>query len=166
MGKIIAVLTLAAITPAWGDVAEITDPKSAVDFVLSTCLPAMDNLANVEKMAAENNWFHLPTVVFDSKYTTSHLRWRTNGYAVITWSFKGGNFPSCFIGIRPYRKVDRDGFWEAISATVELKPTSDRTSLPTAHQEMYEIVGERPLRLLILTIDGAVASTSIWWSPP
>lgn len=79
MREIIAALTLAAITPAWGDVAEITDPKSAVDFVLSTCLPAMDNLANVEKMAAENNWFRLPTVVFDSKYTTPHLRWRTNG---------------------------------------------------------------------------------------
>lgn len=159
-----AALTL-AITPAWGDATETTDPWSAVDFVLSTCPPAMDDLANVEKMAAENNWFHLPTTALDSKYTTPHLRWRVNGYAVITWSFKGGNFASCFIGIRPYRRVDRDGFFETISAVVELKPISDRAS-STNRQEIYEIVGGRPLRLLIGTIDGAVASTSIWSSPP
>jgi hypothetical protein len=96
MRKLIGTIVLTlAITPAWGDATETVDPKAAVEFVLSTCLPTMDDLANVERMARENNWFQLPTTTFDSKYTTPHLRWRANGYTVITWSFKGGNFPSC-----------------------------------------------------------------------
>jgi hypothetical protein len=87
-----AALTL-AITPAWADATETVDPKSAVEFVLSICLPAMDDLSSVERLAQENKWFRLPTnPSSDSKYTTAHLRWRANGYFVTTWSFKGGTF--------------------------------------------------------------------------
>jgi hypothetical protein len=163
MREIIAALAFAAIvTPAWGDATETTDPKAAVEFVLSTCLPAMDDVASVERLAQENKWFQLPTTALDSKVTSPHLGWRANGYTVRTWSFKPGDFPSCFISLRPFKKVDRDGFFEAISAVLELKPAT----LPTnTRQEMYEIVG-RPLRLLIGTIDDNVASTSIWRSPP
>jgi hypothetical protein len=161
MPKIIAALAFALIaTPAWGDATETVDPKTAVEFVLSTCLPAMDDLASVERLAEENKWFQLPTTALDSKATSPHLRWRANGYTVITWSFKPGGFPSCFISLRPFKKVDRGGFFEVISAALELKRA---TLPPTTQQEMYEIVG-RSLMLLIGTIDGNVASTSIWRS--
>jgi hypothetical protein len=57
MRKIISVaaLTLAAITSAWGDATEAIDPKSAVEFVLSTCLPVMDDVASIDRMGQENN---------------------------------------------------------------------------------------------------------------
>jgi hypothetical protein len=163
---IIAGFILAASTPALGDAVETIDPKSAVEFVLSTCLPAMDDLASVERLAQENKWFHLPTnPSSDSKYTTAHLRWRANGYFVTTWSFKGGNFPSCFIGIGPFKRVDRTGFFEAISAALELKPISNNMR-STLRQEMYEIVGERPLRLLFSSIDdGTMSGASIYMEP-
>jgi hypothetical protein len=161
--KIIGTVALTlAITPAWGDDTETID---AVEFVLSTCLPTMNDIASIERMAEENNWFQLPTMELASKATSPHLGWRANGYTVRTWSFKPGSFPSCFISFRPFKKVDRDGFFEAISAALKLKPISNMLP-PNARQEMYEIVGERPLRLLIGTIDGTVATTSIWWSPP
>ena len=163
MHKIIdlAALTLTAITPALGDAIETVDPKAAVKFVLSVCLPAMDDVTNVERMAQENKWFHLPTnPSSDSKYTTVHLRWRANGYFVTTWSWKEGNLPSCFIGIRPFKKVDRNGFFDVISACLELKPVFD-TTRSTLRQEMYEVARKRPLRLLFSSIeDGTMSGVS------
>jgi hypothetical protein len=164
--QFLAVIIVAASTPALGDATETVDPKSAVEFVLSTCLPAMDDLANVERMARENNWFHLPTTAYDSKYTTPHLRWRANGFFVTTWMFKNGNVPSCFVGFRPYKKVDRDGFFNAISESLELKLISDRT-FSTLRQETYEIIGERPMKLLFSTInDGTVSAATIYIDTP
>jgi len=168
MRKIIAALAFAAIiTPALGDAIETIDPKSAVEFVLSACLPAMDDLTSVERLAQENKWFHLPTTAYESKYTTPHLKWRANGFFVTTWMFIKGNVPSCFVGLRPYKKVDRDGFFDAISASVQLKLISDRT-LSTLRQETYEIIGERPLRLLFSssTDDGIMFAASIYVDTP
>jgi hypothetical protein len=88
---------VAQISPAWSDAAETIDPKSAVDFVLSTCLPAMDDVTHVENIARENNWFQLPTTALDSQFTTPHSRWRANGIMVTTWIFKTGNIPDCFV---------------------------------------------------------------------
>jgi hypothetical protein len=120
MRKIIGGFAFAVIiTPAWGDAIETVTGSSAVEFVLSTCLSAMDDTANVERTAKENNWFHLPTTAYDSQYTTPHLGWRAKGYAVRLWSFKPRNLPSCFIGIRPFKKVNRDEFFEALSASVK-----------------------------------------------
>ena len=45
---------LAASTPA------LADSKSAAEFALKTCLPAMEDVAKVEVMARENNWFTFP----------------------------------------------------------------------------------------------------------
>jgi hypothetical protein len=161
-----AALTLAAIIPAWGDATETVDPKSAVEFVLSTCLPAMDDLTSVERLAHENKWFHLPTTAHDSKYTTPHLRWRANGFFVTTWMFKNGNVPSCFVGFRPYKKVDRDGFFHAISTSLELKLISDKM-YSTLRQETYEIIGERLMKLLLSSInDGTVSAATIFIDTP
>jgi hypothetical protein len=36
------------------------DPKVAAAFVLSTCLPALEEPENVEKLAQDNSWSRLP----------------------------------------------------------------------------------------------------------
>jgi hypothetical protein len=167
MRNIIAALAFSAtVTPAWGDAAETVNGKSAVDFLLSTCLPAMDDVTSVEAMARDNNWFRLPTTAYDSKYTTPHLRWRANGYMVIIWTFKERNNPSCFVGIRPYKKVYSNEFFEAISASLQLELISDNT-YSQHRQRLYKIVGERPLKLLLGSdLDDTVTTTSIYMDPP
>lgn len=165
MRKIVgaAALTLAAITPVLGDATETIDAKSAVEFVLSTCLPAMDDVANLEAMARENGWFPLPRVPSNSPHVTQRLRWRVDGFFVATWVWNDGNLPSCFVGFQPYKKVNRDDFFAAISVSLELKPISDRTLQQRFRQETYEIVGKRPLKLLFSsTGDGTVSGASIY----
>lgn len=100
MRKVVSVAgtILAALTPAWGDATGTVDPKAAVEFVLSVCLPAMDEVANVERMGQENKWFGLPTTAYDSKYTMPHLGWRADGYSVRVWSFTPGNFLAVLSG--------------------------------------------------------------------
>jgi hypothetical protein len=165
MRKIIAALAFAAIvTPAWGDATETIDPKSAVDFVLSTCLPAMDDVASVDKMGQENNWFHLPAIPSNSEHVTQRSRWRSNGFFIATWVWNDGNLPNCFVGLRPYKKVNRDAFFDAISASLELKLISDNTLQQRFRQETYAIIGERPLKLLFGSDnnDGTVSSAGIY----
>jgi hypothetical protein len=167
MRKIIGGFAFAVIiTSAWGDATETVTGNSAVEFVLSTCLPAMDDVTNVEAMAREKNWPQLPTMGYGSeKYTTPHLRWRANGYQVVTWIFKERNNPSCFVGIGPYKRVDRNEFFQSISAALQLELTSDKT-FTGFRQEMFRIVGERPLNLLFSSIgDGTVSSVSIYMEP-
>src|SRR3984957_7955610 len=91
-----AVFVSAASIPARSDEVAVIDPKAAAEFVLKTCLPAMDDLANVEMMAREHNWFPLPYIPSNSKSVTSRSRWRVNGFFVATWIWIDGNLPSCF----------------------------------------------------------------------
>jgi hypothetical protein len=160
-----AVFASAASIPARSDAVAVLDPKAAAEFVLKTCLPAMDDLANVETMAQEKNWFRLPYIPSNSKSVTSRSRWRANGFFIATWIWIDGNLPSCFVGLLPYKKVDRDGFFDAISASVELKVVSDRV-LPRLRQETYEIIGGWPAKrvrlLLSSTNDGTVSGASIY----
>jgi hypothetical protein len=55
-----AVFATVTSMPARSDAVATVDPKAAAEFVLKTCLPAMDDLANVEMIARENNWLLLP----------------------------------------------------------------------------------------------------------
>jgi hypothetical protein len=71
-----AAFALAASASARSDAVAVIDPKSAAEFVLNTCLPAMDDLQKVEVMARENNWFPLPYVPSNSNHVTSRSRWR------------------------------------------------------------------------------------------
>ncbi|SRR6266436_795185 len=152
---------VAQITPTWSDAAETIDPKSAVDFVLSTCLPAMDDVTHVEKIARESNWFQLPTTALDSKFTTPHSRWRANGIMVTTWMFKTGNIPDCFVGFFPNKKVNRDEFLETISASLQLKLTSERSGGKGYRSQTYHIVG-KGLLFLFTSRDNDALSLSIW----
>jgi hypothetical protein len=151
---VISVAIVAAITPALGDATETVDPKSAAEFVLSVCLPAMDDVTNVERMAQENNWPHV----------TPRSKWRANGFFIATWVWNDGSLPNCFVGLRPYKKVDRDGFLDAIFASLKLKLISDDTLQQRFRQETYEIIGERPLKLLFGSDnnDGTVSSAGVY----
>jgi hypothetical protein len=156
------------------DATETIDGKSAVEFV-SICLPAMDDVASVERMGPENNWFHLPTIPSNSPRVTQRSRWRANGFFVATWTWNDGNLPNCSVGLLPYKKVNRDEFFAAISASLELKLPSDRSQLivhsgdtfvQQVRQEAYEILGDRPLKLLFSSIgDGTVSSAIIYMGP-
>jgi hypothetical protein len=160
-----AVFASAAGIPARSDAVAVIDPRAAAEFVLNTCLPAMDDLANVETMAKEKNWFRLPYIPSNSESVTSRSRWRANGFFIATWTWIDGNLPSCFIGLLPFQKIDRDGFFDAISTSVELKLISDR-ALPRLRQETYEIISGWPakrVRLLVSsTNDGTVSGASIY----
>jgi hypothetical protein len=125
----------------------------------------MDDLANVEMIARENNWFRIPYIPSSSKLVTQRSRWRANGFFVATWAWIDGNLPNCFVGFLPYNKTNRDGFFDAISASVELKVISDR-ALPRLRQETYEIISARPARLKLLlsstTDNGTVSGAAIY----
>ena len=95
-----AAFALAASASARSDAVAVIDPKSAAEFVLNTCLPAMDDLQKVEVMARENNWFPLPYVPSNSNHVTSRSRWRANGFFVATWTWIDGNLPSCVVRSR------------------------------------------------------------------
>jgi hypothetical protein len=160
-----AVFVSAAGIPARSDAVAVIDPKEAAEFVLKTCLPAMDDLANVETMAQKKNWFRLPYIPSNSKFVTSRSRWRANGFFIATWSWIDGNLPNCFVGLLPYKKVDRNGFFDAISASVELKLISER-ELPRLRQETYEIIDRWPAKrmklLMSSTNDGTVSGASVY----
>jgi hypothetical protein len=162
-----AVSVLAASTSGRSDAIAVIDPKSAAEFVLKTCLPAMDYLANVEVMARKYDWFALPYIPSNSKSVTSRSRWMTNGFFVATWIWTDGNIPSCFVGF-PYKKTNRDGFFDAISTSVRLKLVSGRKLL-RLRQETYEIIGEQPTKLKLLfssTDNGTVISAEIYMNMP
>jgi hypothetical protein len=163
MRKIIAALALTSITaPAWADAIETIEARTAADFFLSTCLPAMDDVTNVEKMAQENNWPRIPGGgAADSKYTTAHSKWRANGIFVTTWTFKAGNAPSCFIGFAPYKRVNREEFLEIISTCLPLKLTSE-IALQQGHRtQTYRVTG-KGLLLMFGSRDNDATTVSIW----
>jgi hypothetical protein len=68
------------------------------------------------------------------------------------------------VGLRPYKKVNRDAFFHAISGSLELKLISDNTLQQRFRQETYEIIGERRLKLLFGSDnnDDSVSSAAIY----
>jgi len=163
-----AVFASAASISARSDAVAVTDPKVAAEFVLKTCLPAMDDIANVEMMAQENNWFRLPNTPSNYKPVENRGRWNANGFFVATWVWVDGNLPNCFVGFGPFLKTNRDGFFDAISASVELKVISERGQ--SFRQETYEIIGARSAGRLNLLFsssnDGTMSSAAIYMDKP
>jgi hypothetical protein len=148
---------LAATAPS------LADSKSAADFVLKTCLAAMDDLGKVEVMARENNWIALPpTPVRPGPKLVEHgPNWRANKFFVHTWVLVDGNLPTCFVGLHG-ENAGRDEFFQAISSSVELKPTTQIAVKPQLRVEQYEIIGSAKLELSITSIaDGIMSSARI-----
>jgi hypothetical protein len=71
------------------DTFALADSKSAADFLIETCLPAMDNVSKVEAMAREANWTPKPDLKPPSQFRTSNSRWEvTKGeekFSVFVW---------------------------------------------------------------------------------
>jgi hypothetical protein len=76
-----ACVTLATVSAACAEVIGLADSKSAAEFALKTCLPAIDDVGKVEVMARENGWWTPAyNTTSESKSIRSESRWRTNGF--------------------------------------------------------------------------------------
>ncbi len=120
------------------------EPKAAVDFVLSTCLLAMGDLANVKKIAEEEGWSRVSDVLpLNTKIEKSRAQWQAPDFYELTSSLLlKGMERRCFIVFRP-AKVERDGFLEAISVALELKSHCDNTFPQSGwRREVYDIIGQ------------------------
>jgi len=151
-----AAAALAASLPA------LADSKSAAEFALKTCLPAMDDLSKVEVMAREGNWLTFPSrPATDSKLFASKSARRVNKLLVSTWiNEKSGNAPHCFVGMLGDKSISRDEFFNAISASVELQFVSDETR-GQLRIESYNIKSDGPSKvqlLLAAQLDGTMSS--------
>jgi hypothetical protein len=87
MYKIVA-LAVAAVVALSASVPALADSKEAAEFVLKTCLPAMDDLSKVEAMARQGNWFALPpNPAIDRNSIAPGSGWRVNKFVVRTWTW-------------------------------------------------------------------------------
>jgi hypothetical protein len=142
-------------------VAQPADGKSVADFFLTTCLSAVSDSASIERMASEKGWAKL-----SPPPASNRSRWIVDGFFVTVFTTSGDAYgpdvPACVVGIRPPLKVKRDEFFDAISASLELKLLNEKT-IQNFHHETYDIVGtKRRLRFLANYEDGAVATASIY----
>jgi hypothetical protein len=92
--------------------------------------------------------------------------WRVDGFLVTMWTPGDGSgnpdVPACFVGIQPSRLVKRDEFFDAISASLDLRPYRD-TTYSNFRQETYEIVGtKRKLLFSSINEDGTMSGASIF----
>jgi hypothetical protein len=147
-----AALTL-AITPALA--ASELDPKVAADFVLSTCLPALEDPENVEQQAQDNSWSRLPDPSPSELLKQKAWNAPNSFYVGITEVFvpDKGTLHSCYVGFIPH-KMNRGELLTAISGSVELTLVSDVVRSLVRH-ETYSIVG-RNLKLSFTSKDGEV----------
>jgi len=156
---------LAANTPA------LADSKSAAEFLLKTCLPAMDNLSKVEAMAQEGNWTPKPVLNPSSRFRTSNSKWEvTKGeekFSVIVWITHLGqqDYNRCFVNFLS-NNVNREEFLGFVMASLELTLISDtRFAEIQMLSEQYRIKSGRPnpiqLGIQSQIADGIVKFSSI-----
>jgi len=146
--------------------AALADSKSAAQFALNTCLAAMDGPAKVEAIAREHNWTNVP--LENARGMMSESTWEVMqgenrlvvsvGTMMLTpplnycsVMFPGKNVP-------PEKRVNRDEFFNAISASAEVTLIRENKR-PRSLLQSYEIKSERVNRLnlsIVSTIDGNV----------
>ena len=166
----IAALAVAAVVALGASVPALADSKDAAEFVLKTCLPAVDDLSKVEAMARQGNWFALPpNPAIDRNAIAPGSGWRANKFVVRTWTWikDGAHDPTCFVALLGDPTIDRDEFFNAISAAVELRQVPDEAD-PRAggaqqrlRIETYEVKGDGPNRVqfkMSVLSDGTVSS--------
>jgi hypothetical protein len=157
MRKIID-LTLAAALASTPAAPVPADSKSAAEFALNTCLAAIDDPAKVEAIAREHNW------------TTQSPQNPTGIMSQSIWEVVQGedeflvsigtatlsqplNYCSiAFLGqnMLPSKKVNRDEFFNVISASAEVTFIREAKTLQSL-QQVYEIKSDR-INKLMLTI--------------
>ena len=155
---------LAASTSAFAD------SKSVAEFLLKTCLPAMDDLANVEAIARDGNWTRkpLPNFITTNTFQKSHSMWDVvqsdDRFSVQVWISHVGEQDRniCFVNflsnnVDRSENVDREELLTFIAASVQLTLVSEtRFAKTNMRSEAYEINNDRitrdrakPVRLLI-----------------
>jgi hypothetical protein len=167
--KIVA-LAVAAVVALGASVPALADSKEAAEFVLKTCLPAVDDLSKVEAMARQGNWFALPgNPAIDRNAIAPGSGWRANKFVVRTWTWikDGAHDPTCFVALLGDPTIDRDEFFNAISAAAELRPVPDEAdprsggAQPRLGIETYDIKSDGPNRVqfkMSVLSDGTVSS--------
>jgi hypothetical protein len=167
--KIVA-LAVAAVVALGASVPALADSKEAAEFVLKTCLPAVDDLSKVEAMARQGNWFALPrNPVIDRNSIAPGSGWRADKFVVRTWTWikDGAHDPTCFVALLGDPTIDRDEFFNAISAAVELRQVPDEADpRPGGPQqrlriETYDVKSDGPNRVqfkMSVLSDGTVSS--------
>src|ERR1700719_988459 len=71
-------ITVLAVSGAFvlaASTSAFADSKSAAEFLLKTCLPAMDDMSNVEAMAREGNWIAKPVLRPTNSVERSRSMW-------------------------------------------------------------------------------------------
>jgi hypothetical protein len=117
-------------------------------------------------MAREKRWVRLPPPPGGPSrpVPATPPRWRVDGFFVTMWTPGDGSgnpdVPACYVLIRPSRLVKRDAFFDAISASLDLRPYKDAT-YSNSRQEMYEIVGTKR-KLLFSSVNGTMFGASIF----
>jgi hypothetical protein len=165
--KIVA-LAVAAVAALGASEPALADSKEAAEFVLKTCLPAVDDLSKVEAMVRQGNWFALPpNPAIDRNAIAPGSGWRANKFVVRTWTWikDGAHDPTCFVALLGDPTIDRDEFFNAISAAVELKQVLEEPQSGGAQQrlriETYDIKSDGPNRVqfkMSVLSDGTVSS--------
>jgi hypothetical protein len=161
-------LVLAATTSA------LADSKSAAEFLLKTCLPAMDNVSNVEAMAQEGNWTPKPDSP-PTQFRTSNSNWEVikdeKKFSVNVWisHFAQQDYNICFVNFLS-NNVNREEFLEFITTSLELTLFSDtRLAEIQMRWEQYRIKSDRPnaiqLGIQSQIADGSVKTSSITEMP-
>ena len=133
------------------------DSKSVAEFLLKTCLPAMDDLSNVEAMARERNWTPkpLPSFITASGFQKSHSMWDVaqsdDRFYVNVWinHFVEQDYNICFVGflsndVDRSENVDREELLTFVAASVQLTLIADtRFAQTNMRSEVYEINNDR-----------------------
>jgi hypothetical protein len=141
VNKIIA-LAVAAVVALSASAPALADSKEAAEFVLKTCLPAVDDLSKVDAMARQGNGFALPSnPTIDRNSVAPGSGWRANKFVVRTWTWikDGAHDPTCFIALLGDSTIERDEFFNAISAAVELKHVPDEAPQSGGAQQRLRI---------------------------
>jgi hypothetical protein len=148
----------------------LADSKSAAEFLLRTCLHAMDNVSNVEAMAQEGNWTPKPDSP-PTQFRTSNSRWEVikdeENCSVNVWisHLAQQDYNICFVDFLS-NNVNREEFLEFITTSLELTLISDtRLAEIQMRCEQYRIKSDRPNAIQFgihsQIADGGVKTSSI-----
>jgi hypothetical protein len=168
--RIITILAILGAFVLAANTSASADSKSAAEFLLKTCLPAMDSVSKVEAIAQEGNWTPKPNSP-STQFRTSNSRWEvTRGeekFSVTVWinHLAQQDYNICFVNFLS-NNVNREEFLGFVIASLELTLISDtRFAEIQMLSEQYRIKSDRPnpiqLGIQSQIVDGSVKSSSI-----
>jgi hypothetical protein len=159
-----AFLPAALLCPLIGSVPALANSTTAAEFTIATCRGAMDDLAKVDAIAQEKNWTAAPGDLAAAQNNLIKIRsaWKVTqgedqflvatGLSQVGGTVGTGNLCMVvFPGFPPGMKVQRDAFYNAMAAAMELKPMANMT-LPQGRMEMFEIKSSGPGKQILQLI--------------